>query len=86
MASYLVCGDGDQDVIDDAKIIDARDPKEAAEQCFRLNHGNWDYPNKVDLFVKREGSEDQPLGFVVYAVPDIKFVAVEAGKERKIRD
>jgi hypothetical protein len=75
MATYLVCVEGDEDVIDDAKTVEAGDLQGAAEEYVRLNFANLDYPDECDVFVKREGTECHPVKYTVCAMRDVRFWA-----------
>jgi len=75
MGAYLVCVEGDEDVIDDAKVVEADSLKDAAEEYVRLNFANLDYPDEIEVFVKRQGVTAEPVKHRVYAIQDVRFSA-----------
>lgn len=80
MSLYRVCVDGDQDVIDDARVVKANTLEEAATEYVRLNLANLGYPDEVDLFVKRDGVKAPPVKFIVYATQEVRFTASQVDR------
>lgn len=75
MARYLVCVDGDQDSIDDAREVEAEGLQDAAEEYVRINYADLDYPDETEVWVKRKGVTAGPVKHNVVAVPKIEFRA-----------
>lgn len=77
MATYLVCVDGDQDCIDDAKEVDADSMIDAAEEYVRLHSASLDYPEETEVWVKRKAVSARPVKWSVATVRDVQFRARE---------
>jgi hypothetical protein len=76
MSSYLVCGEGDEDVIEDATIVEAISIEEAAEKYVEQNFTKLsDGSREVDVYVKRESDPAEPIKFTVYAYETYWFKA-----------
>jgi hypothetical protein len=75
MAQYLVCVDGDQDCIDDARVVMADSLQDAAEEYVRLNFANLDYPEETEVWVKRFGVTAKPVKHNVETVREVRFRA-----------
>jgi hypothetical protein len=77
MATYLVCVDGDQDCIDDAKEVTADSLQDAAEEYVRLNFASLDYPEETEVWVKRKGVKANPVKHAVATLHEVRFRAKE---------
>jgi len=77
MAMYLVCVDGDQDCIDEAKEVSADSLQDAAEEYVRINFANLDYPEETEVWVKRKGVAAMPVKHNVVTVREVRFRAKE---------
>ena len=77
MATYLVCVDGDQDCIDDAREVEADSLQDAAEEYVRLQFANLDYPEETEVWVKRKAVGARPVKWNVATVRDVRFRARE---------
>ena len=75
MAMYLVCVDGDQDCIDDAREIEADSMIDAAEEYVRLQFANLDYPDETEVWVQRKAVSARPVKWNVATVRDVRFRA-----------
>lgn len=75
MAKYLVCVEGDEDVIDEAREVEATSLEDAAERYVEYNYANLDYPDEVEVFVKRKGVDAAPVKHNVCAIQDVRFRA-----------
>lgn len=77
MAKYHVCVDGDQDIIDDAREVDADSLQDAAEEYVRLQFANLDYPEEIEVWVKRKAVSAVPVKWHVATVREVQFRARE---------
>ena len=75
VAKYHVCVDGDQDVIDEAAIVDAECLQEAAEEYVRINFANLDYPEETELWVKQAGFAVCSVKYSVATIREVRFSA-----------
>jgi hypothetical protein len=63
-----VCGDGDEDVIADATVVEADSIEQAAEKYVEQNFMRlFDGSREVDVYAKRESDPAEPIKFTVFA-------------------
>lgn len=68
MTSYLVCCDGDEDVIENATIVEAESIEQAAEKYVQQNFLRlFDCSREVDVYAKRWGDSAAPIKLTVFA-------------------
>ena len=77
VAKYHVCVDGDQDIIDDAREVEADDMQDAAQEYVRLQFANLDYPDEIEVWVQRKAVDAKPVKWNVVTVREVQFRARE---------